>query len=89
MLPAYKTFKHCDHGVITASGAFNDLSVINKYTSMILDRGVILDPFAGSGTTAVSAVRSGFDYLMFDISPEQCEFAEARIEYNVERYTKD
>jgi len=47
--------------------------------------GMILDPFCGSGTTAVSAVRNGFDYLMFDISPEQCEFAEARIEYNDRR----
>lgn len=56
-----------------------------KHTLPINDVGMILDPFAGSGTTAVSAVRNDFDYLMFDISPEQCEFAEARIEYNVEK----
>ncbi len=79
MSPSYKTFKHCDHGVITVSGAFNDLSEIHKYTTMVLDRGVILDPFGGSGTTGYSAVKNGFDYILFDISPEQCEFAEARI----------
>jgi DNA modification methylase len=74
MMPDYKTFKGCEHAIIPAIIRVSDLQ-----------KGMILDPFAGSGTTAVSAVRSGFDYMMFDISPEQCEFAEARIEYNVGR----
>lgn len=34
---------------------------------------VILDPFVGSGTTVVSAVKHGCHYIGFDISPEYVE----------------
>ncbi|MDR0501296.1 MAG: site-specific DNA-methyltransferase [Coriobacteriales bacterium] len=40
---------------------------------------VILDPFMGSGTTAVSAVKNGRDYIGIEISPEYCKLAEDRI----------
>ena len=40
---------------------------------------VVLDPFAGSGTTCVSAARNGRRYVGYDISPEYCELAERRI----------
>jgi DNA modification methylase len=41
--------------------------------------GLVLDPFLGSGSTAVAAIRTGRKYLGFDISPEYCRIAEARI----------
>jgi len=41
--------------------------------------GLILDPFLGSGTTAVAAVHEGFHYLGFEINPTYCEDAERRI----------
>ncbi len=40
---------------------------------------IVLDPFIGSGTTAVAARRLGRDFIGFEISPEYCEQARARI----------
>ena len=40
---------------------------------------VILDPFMGSGTTAISAINFKRNYLGIDISPEYCKMAEDRI----------
>ena len=40
---------------------------------------IILDPFMGSGTTAVSAINLKRDYIGIDISPEYCEMAQKRI----------
>lgn len=42
--------------------------------------GLVLDPFIGSGTTAVAAKKLGRHYLGFDISSEYCELARKRIE---------
>jgi len=43
------------------------------------DAKIILDPFMGSGTTALSAINFKRDYIGIDISPEYCEMAEKRI----------
>lgn len=40
---------------------------------------VILDPFMGSGTTAISAINFNRDYIGIDVSPEYCEMARKRI----------
>lgn len=40
---------------------------------------IVLDPFIGSGTTAVAAKASGKKYIGIEISPEYCKMAEARI----------
>ena len=39
----------------------------------------ILDPFLGSGTTAVAAKKLGRHFLGFEISPDYCKIAEDRI----------
>jgi site-specific DNA-methyltransferase (adenine-specific) len=41
---------------------------------------VVLDPFIGSGTTAVVAKRMGRYYIGFEINPNYCEIARKRIE---------
>lgn len=41
--------------------------------------GVVLDPFLGSGTTAVAAQGLGRKYIGIDINPDYCRMAEARI----------
>jgi modification methylase len=43
---------------------------------------IVLDPFMGSGTTAVVAMGNNRDYIGIDISPEYCEMARKRIEKN-------
>lgn len=44
---------------------------------------IILDPFMGSGTTAISAINFNREYIGIDISPEYCKMAIERIKrYN-------
>ncbi|MBK8046918.1 MAG: site-specific DNA-methyltransferase [Anaerolineales bacterium] len=40
---------------------------------------VVLDPFAGSGTTCVAAAQTGRHWIGFDISPEYCALAVQRV----------
>lgn len=44
--------------------------------------GVILDPFAGSGTTAEAARREGFDCILMEAEPEYIDFIHGR--FNLE-----
>ena len=48
---------------------------------------IILDPFMGSGTTAISAINFERDYIGIDISPEYCEMAENRIKQRQSKMT--
>lgn len=41
--------------------------------------GVVLDPFAGSGSTLLAAEREGFDSIGIELNPEYCEIARARL----------
>ena len=41
---------------------------------------VVLDPFMGSGTTAIAAEIDGRDWIGIDISQDYCKFARQRIE---------
>ena len=43
--------------------------------------GVICDPFAGSGSTGVAAVRLGFRFIGIDLSDEYAAIARARIRH--------
>lgn len=40
---------------------------------------LVLDPFMGSGTTAIAAINLNRKYIGIDISPEYCKLAENRI----------
>jgi site-specific DNA-methyltransferase (adenine-specific) len=42
--------------------------------------GIVLDPFIGSGSTAVSAKKLGRRYIGFDISEDYCKIAERRLQ---------
>lgn len=41
---------------------------------------LVLDPFLGSGTTAVVALRNGRPFVGFEIEPVYCELARKRVE---------
>ena len=51
--------------------------LINLYT---YTDDVILDPFMGSGSTAVAAVQAGRHYIGYDTSEQYCELARARLD---------
>lgn len=56
------------------------LSLIKYLATLIAPpSGVILDMFAGSGTTGVAAVQCGFRYVLIEQSEEYVEIARARI----------
>jgi len=43
-------------------------------------QGIVLDPFAGSGSTGIAAKLEGFDFIGIERDAEYCRIAEARIE---------
>jgi len=47
---------------------------------------IILDPFMGSGTTAISAVNLKRNFIGIDISPDYCKMAEKRIKAHKLQY---
>jgi site-specific DNA-methyltransferase (adenine-specific) len=44
-------------------------------------KGIVLDPFMGSGSTGKGAVLEGFEFIGIEQSAEYCEIAKARIEH--------
>lgn len=50
---------------------------------------IILDPFIGSGTTAISALKAGRKYVGYDISKDYIDLANARIEDYTLQNSKD
>lgn len=47
--------------------------------------GTILDPFAGSSSTGVAAIRNGWHFIGVDLSPEYIETSAHRLEYELDR----
>ena len=50
---------------------------------------IVLDPFMGSGTTAVAAKRLGRDFIGFEISPEYCQNAENRLREEISLFQNE
>lgn len=50
--------------------------LIQLYT---FENDIILDPFAGSGTTCVAALKTGRKYVAYDTEEKYCDLAEQRI----------
>jgi modification methylase len=46
---------------------------------------IVLDPFSGSGTTAVAATLLGRNFIGIELSPEYCKLSEARIARNIKK----
>ena len=50
---------------------------------------LIVDPFGGSGTTAISAIKNKRNYILIEKSKEYCDMAEKRIEGREWRETRE
>ena len=48
----------------------------------------VLDPFMGSGTTAVACLKTGRNYIGFELSREYCEIAQQRIREETQKCKK-
>ena len=44
-----------------------------------IDRGIVLDPFMGTGTTAVAAVNLGWEYIGYDVDEDYVKFSQQRL----------
>ena len=88
MLPNYSAYKNCTCHI--------GKETVKRIPTM---GGLVLDPFIGSGTTAISCIKGGYDFIGFDISEEQLEYAQLRVdrfihhrekpERTVKRYGRD
>lgn len=57
------------------------LSIIREFIKLLTPiGGLVIDPYVGSGTSAVAAVAEGRHYVGIDIDPSYCELAKDRIE---------
>jgi modification methylase len=45
---------------------------------------IVLDPFAGSGTAGISALKTGRNYILYENNKQYCQLAQKRIEKFVE-----
>jgi len=54
-----------------------------------LGEGTVLDPFVGSGTTAIAARAVGRCFLGFDLSSEYCEIVRERLSFGDSRAIKE
>lgn len=50
---------------------------------------VVLDPFLGSGTTAVAAQQTDRQYIGYELSEEYCELARKRVEEARESFNRE
>lgn len=50
--------------------------------------GLVLDPFAGSGSTGVAALAEGREFLGVELTPEYAEIAKARLEHALKTEAK-
>jgi len=51
--------------------------------------GIVLDPFAGSGSTLVAAKQNGFNYIGIEITEEYIPIIEARLNATEEDITEE
>lgn len=56
------------------------LTVVKEFIRMLCPpKGIVLDPYVGSGTSAVAALMEDRQYIGIDIDPEYCKSAEKRL----------
>ncbi len=54
--------------------------IIQELIKLLTRKGdIVIDPFTGSGTTAVAAKKLKRDYIGIDISPNYCKYAECKL----------
>ena len=51
--------------------------------------GIVLDPFLGSGTTAVSAIQESFNVIGCELTPEYWPIIQGRIDWSINKWKDD
>jgi len=80
-------FYYCAKASKAERGAGNDHATVKPMALMrwlcrlvTPPGGVVLDPFMGSGTTGVAAVREGFQFMGIELDARYCEIAQRRLD---------
>lgn len=69
-----ESLKNCPHPAIYP------VRIVEEFIKLLTQKGdVVLDPFVGSGSTAVAALQNERVYIGFDISDEYCSYARRRL----------
>lgn len=69
-----ESLKNCPHPAIYP------VKIVDEFIKLLTQKGdIVLDPFVGSGSTAVSAFQNERVYIGFDISEEYCNYARKRL----------
>ena len=81
-----------EHSVESIKGikhpAIYPVKIIEEFLHLLTRPGdVVLDPFIGSGSTAVACKQLGRYYIGYDINPEYCKYAQNRVEAMVHENT--
>ncbi len=70
-----ESLKGCPHRAVFPE------AVVTEFIRLLTRPGdVVLDPFLGSGTTAVAAKKLNRHYLGMDINPDYCDYARRRVD---------
>ncbi len=74
-----------EHSVESIKGikhpAIYPVKIVEEFLHLLTRPGdVVLDPFIGSGSTAVACKQFGRYYIGYDINPDYCEYAQNRVE---------
>ena len=66
--------------ILTLPKAVKPLKLMEYLVKLVTPpKGIVLDPFAGSGATCMSCKKLGFNYIGIEQDKSYCEIAEARI----------
>ncbi len=69
-----ESLKNCPHPAIYP------VKIVEEFLKLLTQKGdIVLDPFMGSGSTAVAAFQNERAYIGFDISEEYCLYAQKRV----------
>lgn len=71
------------NGVWSTHPTVKPVSVMRHLVRLVTPPGgTVLDPFTGSGTTGIAAVKEGFSFIGCELSAEYVAIAEARIRHH-------
>ena len=81
-----------EHSVESIKGikhpAIYPIKIVEEFLHLLTRPGdVVLDPFIGSGSTAVACKQIGRYFIGYDINPEYCRYAQNRVETRINEDT--
>lgn len=72
--------RNCDGQVINTHPTVKNRELMRYFCRLLTPlNGIVLDPFGGSGSTAIGAIEEGFNYILIEKEEEYYEIATARI----------